>query len=894
MQTNELREKYLSFFETKGCVRKPSDVLVPRWDPSVLFTPAGMNQFKDHFLGRVKLEFTRATTCQKCLRTGDIDNVGRTAFHHTFFEMLGNFSFGDYFKREAIHWAWEFLTEKKWLGIDPGKLSATVYKDDHEAAKIWLEEIKIPQKRLQYLDEDENFWPASAPSQGTDGVCGPCSEIYHDTPDGAVEIWNLVFTQFNRVGEPAPNGEHSNLRPLPSKNIDTGMGLERCAAVLQGVDTNYHIDILRPLVEAAAEVLGMKYEPTKAGMERSAMTEDAARRLRRIADHIRACAFAVHENVYPGNKEEKYVIRRLLRRAVLDGYQMGHKEPFLHLLVPKVAELMQVPYPDLSETTTRVAKVIETEEEHFIGTVDSGLDKCEKIFSARAGGASPPVISGAEAFDMYQTFGFPPELFETMAAERGFGFDWSGYKKEMEHHGEISGSAEKNLLFKDDPLAEIKKTHKTEFVGYEHNECPAKVIAILVDGKLVQEVVGGVECDVVLDKTTFYGEKGGQVGDWGFLGSIDDISEYEKDEEKSVGIAFSVYSAKVDGELIVHHGDGFLKIGDTVLTSHNPFTRQGVARAHSATHMLHRKLRESLGAHAEQQGSKVDEDVLRFDFTNHQAVDKETLQDIEKDVNKAILSAQAVECEEMTVEKARKMGAIMLFGEKYPEHVRVIRIRGDLIEDSIELCGGTHVKNTSEIGLFKIISESSVAAGIRRIEALTGKKAVEKVMHDSALLQSIATTLKIPAEKIPERVQSLTEQVKQLQKQAKTADSRRQTVAVNVDDLIKSAETVNGVKLIACELSTDVDAARQLIDQIKQKATGVAMLFAIKGDDKVTLLTGVSRDLVDKYSAVELLRRVVPLVGGKGAGGRPDFAQGGGSDASQLAEVFVEAKKFFG
>ena len=885
MQTNELREKYLAFFETKGCVRKPSDVLVPKWDPSVLFTPAGMNQFKDHFLGRVTHEFTRATTCQKCLRTGDIDNVGRTAFHHTFFEMLGNFSFGDYFKRDAIRWAWEFLSDKKWLGIDPAKLSATVYKDDHEAAKIWLEEIKIPQKRLQYLDEDENFWPASAPSQGPDGVCGPCSEIYHDTPNGAVEIWNLVFTQFNRVGDPP-----DNLRPLPSQNIDTGMGLERCAAVLQGGDTNYHIDILRPLVETAAEVLRTKYDPKS----------DDGRRLRRIADHIRACAFAVHENVYPGNKEEKYVIRRLLRRAVLDGYQMGHKEPFLHLLVPKVAELMQVPYPDLSETTMRVAKVIETEEEHFIGTVDSGLDKCEKIFTGMSSG---DCVAGAEAFDMYQTFGFPPELFETMAAERGLGFDWSEYKREMERHGEVSGSTEKNLLFKNDPLAEIKKKHKTEFIGYEHHHedeedwehDDANVIAILADGKLVDSVPEGQMVRIILDRTSFYGEKGGQVGDKGVI-CCSKCDYIEK--------AFVVEDTQMDGELIVHIGHQYapdenddspkitLKVGDEVYLQLDRENRSAIARAHTATHLLHFALRYSLGTHAEQQGSKVDADVLRFDFTHHQAVDKQTLNRIELLVNRLILASGKVECDEMPIEEARKMGAIMLFGEKYPEEVRVVRILGE----SMELCGGTHVKNTSQISLFRIVAEESVSAGIRRITALTGLRAVEKALADSALLQSIATTFKIPADKIPERAQSLTEQVKQLQKQLKSADKLKQTADCRqqtAEDLIAKAETIGNVKLIACELSTDVDTARQLIDQIKQKTPHVAMLFAIKGDEKVTLLTGVSRDLVDKYSAVELLRRVIPLVGGKGAGGRPDFAQSGGNDASKLAEVFRRAGKWF-
>jgi len=906
MQTNELREKYLAFFETKGCVRKPSDVLVPRWDPSVLFTPAGMNQFKDHFLGRVKLEFTRATTCQKCLRTGDIDNVGRTAFHHTFFEMLGNFSFGDYFKREAIHWAWEFLTSKKWLGIDPKKLSATVYKDDHEAAKIWLEEIKLPETRLKYLDEDENFWPASAPSQGPDGVCGPCSEIYHDTPNGAVEIWNLVFTQFNRVGEPVAGTPGSNLRPLPSQNIDTGMGLERCAAVLQGVDTNYHIDILRPLVEAAAEVLGMKYEPTT----QSPALQDAARRLRRIADHIRACAFAVHENVYPGNKEEKYVIRRLLRRAVLDGYQLGHKEPFLHLLVPKVAELMQVPYPELSETTTRVAKVIETEEEHFIGTVDSGLDKCEKIFAnMRAGDC----VAGAEAFDMYQTFGFPPELFETMAAERGFGFDWSGYKREMEHHGEVSGSAEKNLLFKDDPLAEIKKTHKTEFVGYDSCECDAKVIAILANGKLVDSVPEGQTVQIVLDRTPFYGEKGGQVGDKGLILAGWNFA-YRT-------YSFIVEDTRIDGDLIIHIGHqhnkeaprqswgpyivedytySVLKVGDEV---HPCFgePRSAVTRAHTATHILHLVLRQTLGFHAEQQGSKVDADFLRFDFTHHQAVDRQTLQNIEWNVNRLILESWEVHNDEMTIEEAREMGAMMLFGEKYPERVRVVQIGEEDTDTSIELCGGTHVRNSSEVGLFKIISEESVSAGVRRITALTGMKAAEKVMHDSVLLQSIATTLKIPAEKIPEKVALLTEQVKELQKKIKTADNKQQTAAINIDELIAQAETIVGradigtLKLITSVLPfADLNAARKLIDQIKQKVESAGIVLAFVEEGKVTLLTGLSRDLTTKrLSAVQWIEHLAPIIGGTRGGGRPDLGQSGGNDPKKLPEVFKAAGKYF-
>ena len=470
MKTDELREKYLAFFETKGCVRRPSDVLVPRWDPSVLFTPAGMNQFKDHFLGRCKLEFTRATTCQKCLRTGDIDNVGRTAYHHTFFEMLGNFSFGDYFKREAIHWAWEFLTSKKWLGLEQERLSATIYLDDDEAAGIWLDEIKLPPERFQRLGEDENFWPANAPSQGPDGVCGPCSEIYYHTPFGQVEIWNLVFTQFNRVGDPP-----DNLRPLPSKNIDTGMGLERTASVLQGVESNFHIDILRPLVEAAGEVCGVRYDPA----------DENGRRLRRIADHVRACTFAAHENVYPGNKKQGYVIRRLLRRAVLDGHQMGVREPFLHKLVGRVAELMKNPYPELGQTVTTVADVIAKEEANFLATIDAGLDRIERIFTQmkeqRRG-----IVSGAEAADMFQTHGFPPELFETLAAERNLAFDWKGFREEMEQHGIESGGGQKVELFRHDPLEALKKAlHGSRFLGYETLEvADAKVIGIIASDQL--------------------------------------------------------------------------------------------------------------------------------------------------------------------------------------------------------------------------------------------------------------------------------------------------------------------------------------------------------------------------------------------------------------------------
>ncbi|MBQ8286428.1 MAG: alanine--tRNA ligase [Thermoguttaceae bacterium] len=866
--TNEIREKYLTFFESKGCVRRPSDVLVPRWDPSVLFTPAGMNQFKDHFLGRCKLDYTRATTCQKCLRTGDIDNVGRTAFHHTFFEMLGNFSFGDYFKREAIHWAWEFLTDKKWLGIDPAMLSATVYKDDHEAAKIWLEEIKLPAEKLQYLDEDENFWPASAPSEGPDGVCGPCSEIYHKTPQGEVEIWNLVFTQFNRVGNP-PN----NLRPLPSKNIDTGMGLERVTSVLQGVETNFHIDSLRPLVDAAAEVCSQKYDDQD-------LTNENGRRLRRIADHIRACSFAIHENVYPGPKEEKYVIRRLLRRAVLDGVQMGMKKPFLFHLVPVVADLMKVPYPELSETIERVQGVVASEEEHFMANIDGGLRRLDSVFKTMEE-EKRAEVQGSEAFEMYQTYGFPPELFETLAGERKYGFDWAGFEKEMERHGELSGSAEKNLLFKRDPLEGIKKANNPpEFVGYETLETEAKVLAILDGETLVEQATAegdGKALRVVLDKTPFYGEKGGQVGDSGEITTAN-------------GARFVVETTVYDGEFLVCVGKltaGTLEAGQAATAAVDKKRRAAISRAHTATHLLHAALRARLGSHAEQQGSKVDADVLRFDFTNHKALDRETLVQIERDVNEAILEAHPVSCEETPLEDARKLGAMMLFGEKYPDIVRVVKMG-----PSLEFCGGTHLKNAAQVGYCKIVAEESVGAGTRRIVAVTGAEAIAKIAQADAIETTLAGTLRVPSSEIVGRVEELLATTKKLRKELEAASKKD---AVSVDELISKAEEVAGTKFVTL-VATDADAngLRDAIDQIRRKTENAAIFFAnvdSKGG-KVSLIAAATRNLVErKFSAVEWIKAVASHVQG-GGGGRPDMAQAGGKKPEGVPAALEAAKAF--
>jgi alanyl-tRNA synthetase len=930
MKTDELREKYLAFFETKGHKRVPSDVLVPTWDPSVLFTPAGMNQFKDHFLGKVKLEFTRATTCQKCLRTGDIDNVGRTAYHHTFFEMLGNFSFGDYFKRDAINWAWEFLTGKKWLGIDPARLTVTVYTDDDEAARIWAKGVGLSADRIERCGEDENFWPANAPSQGPDGVCGPCSEIYfHPDQGNPVEIWNLVFTQFNRVGDP-PN----NLRPLPSKNIDTGMGLERTAATLQGVPTNYHIDNLFPIVRAAADVCHVKYE----------YESDNGRRLRRITDHVRACTFAVHENVYPGANKEKYVVKRLLRRAVLDGHQMGLREPFLHKLVPAVAEVMKRPYPELQDTIKRVSGVIEKEEANFFGTIDAGLNHIDRVFEQMRK-EHRVTVDGAVAAELYQTYGVPPELFESLAAEHNLAFDWQGYEEAMEQHGEASGKVQHAVMGTRGPIDSLKQAlHSTEFLGYETTEADAVVKGIIAGQPphdhlcdKMQEVGHKNPVRVVLDRTPFYGESGGQVGDSGRL--IGD------------GFEFNVTDTQKDGGLIIHHGHlarGVMREGDTVRAIADASRRDGIRRAHSATHILHYALQKNLGSHAQQQGSKVDDDWLRFDFTNLSPVSSEQLSAISTDVATQVKASAPVEWQILPLAEARKQGAMMLFGEKYPDPVRMVSMGAF----SKELCGGTHLTNTGEVEEFEILSEEGVSAGTRRITALTGAKAKQHQQDIEAATQQAAKLLSVPPTEIAESASALASRVRELRKQlagggasAKpqaagsgsapksraTYDQMKQALidtgrllsvapldvpmrlaALQADvanlekalaersaagplsgeRLLESAEQVGGVTVVVTEVpGVEANLMRQLIDQVRGKASPSAVLLASRQDeDKVTLVAGISKDLqARKLSAGDWIRPVAAAIGG-GGGGRPDMAQAGGKEPAKLPEALQIAK----
>jgi alanyl-tRNA synthetase len=866
MTTDELREAYLAFFESKGCVRKASDVLVPN-DPTVLFTPAGMNQFKREFMGLGDPSFKRATTCQKCIRTGDIENVGKTPRHMTFFEMLGNFSFGDYFKREAIHWGWEFCT--KILGIRPERLTFTVYQDDDEAFDIWHKEVGVPKDRISRLGEDDNFWPAGAPTHGPNGVCGPCSEIfYHGEGVEEVEIWNLVFTQFNRVGV-------NQLEPLPQKNIDTGMGLERTAAALQGVASNFEIDIFKPIVRMAAELLKVHYPKIQ--------DRPDGIRVRRISDHARALVFTIHENVRPGPEKQGYVVRRLLRRAVLDGYQLGMREPFLYRLAPVVAEVMRAPYPDLETSVARIETVIREEEERFLRNLENGLRMLEETYrKTQAAGSS--VISGKDAFELHATYGIPVEITESLAAERNLRVDEAGFRARQAQHEQVSrGTSEAFDVFATGPLDTLKEAYHqgSVFLGYEGTRSEGKIIGILEQGQLAESasVLGNERPAIalVLDQTPFYAEAGGQVGDTGVI--------------RGKGFVFRVEDTQRDHDFTLHLGrvtEGTVPLGGVVEAEVDGERRQAIRRAHTATHLLHHALRQVLGGHAQQAGSKVEPDRLRFDFSNPEAVGKERLRAIEDLVNERILSGDAVIWTRMPIGEARKLGAMALFGEKYPEIVRVVQV-GDY---SKELCGGTHLDRASEVGLFRIVGEESVAAGTRRITALTGKAAREAATSSEETLAAIASSLKVPASSAGQRVAALVEELKLLKKELAARQSagpagRKESA----EDLLAKAEKLGDIRVVVAELpGQSMDDLRQAIDVLRRKAgSGLAVLLASRGEDKVQLSAGMTEDLVKRgMHAGQWLKLVAPIVGG-GGGGRPDLAQAGGKDPTALPRALEQA-----
>ena len=925
MKTDEIRQKYLEFFQGKNHTLCPSDVLVPKWDETVLFTPAGMNQFKDHFLGNVELEYTRATTCQKCLRTGDIDNVGRTAYHHTFFEMLGNFSFGDYFKREAINWAWEFLTDKKWMGLDRDRLTVTIYLDDEEAGDIWKNDVGLSADRIFREDEDENFWPAEAPSKGPDGVCGPCSEIYFTPDDGKpVEIWNLVFTQFNRNGDP-PN----NLEPLPSKNIDTGMGLERMAAVTQGVETNYHIDILRPLVEAAGEVCGTRYDPQS----------DTGRRLRRIADHVRACTFAIHENTNPGAKAENSVIRTLMRRAVLDGFQLGLRDPFVFQLVPKVVELTERTYPELLETVDRVQNTMKAEESGFLNIVESGITRTQPMIESTLNSGEKS-FSGRMLFELHTTHGVPVELTEKLALDAGLEPDREAYQKLMDEHGGVSNQGGGGVMGGRGPIEEIKSEVKsTEFLGYESVETSAKVVGLVTAGnERVSELLpnDSNENILILDRTPFYAESGGQVGDKGTI--------------KVGDSTFEVLDTLKDGDVFKHVGKvscGGICEGDQATASVDQTRRSAIQRAHSATHILHYSLQQHLGSHAQQQGSKVEDDLLRFDYSNPESVDDQALQLIEDTANERVNQGAPIEAKIVPLDEARKAGAMMLFGEKYPDPCRMVSM-GDF---SKELCGGTHLTNTGDVGLMEITSDSNLSAGTRRILVMTGDRAkarrkqieeharksarllncsiidlepvVRALIEKSKLLRKLvdsgkpdsvdssdtapedagneldfsqvraslrraARLFNVDIFDVVSRIESIQAEIKKLESQLQKLES---SGGVSADELIEQAVVVGGIKVVTAEIpGGNPNLMRTTIDQIRKKASPAAVLLAAAmGDSKVILVAGLSKDLVEKgLSAGNWVKEIAPVVGG-GGGGKPDMAQAGGKQPEKISEATEKA-----
>jgi alanyl-tRNA synthetase len=865
MKTDELREAYLDYFASQGCIRRPSDVLVPN-DPTVLFTPAGMNQFKREFMGLGDPNFKRATTCQKCIRTGDIENVGKTPRHMTFFEMLGNFSFGDYFKREAIHWAWEFLT--KTLKIPASRLTFTVYLDDDEAFDIWHKEVKVPADRITRMGEDDNFWPAGAPSHGPNGVCGPCSEIfYHGEGVEEVEIWNLVFTQFNRTGP-------GQLEPLPKKNIDTGMGLERAAAALQGVRSNFEIDLFRPIVAAAADVLGIDYARVKD-------THDGVR-IRRASDHARALTFCIHENVRPGPEKQGYVIRRLLRRAVLDAYQMGQREPFLYRLPTVVAEAMHAGYPELKDSVPRIQNVIREEEERFFRNLENGLPLLNDTFK-KIKAAGSDVISGAEAFDLLSTHGIPVEVTESLATNQNLRVDMAGFEAvRVRFADESRGTTEAADVFATGPLDTLKEAyhHGSEFLGYQTTEVVGTVIGILEQGQLAESADqsdSGPPIALILDRTPFYGEAGGQVGDTGTI--------------TGANFEFRVEDTRRDHDFVLHLGrvtKGTVNLNAKATAAVDADRRQAIRRAHSATHLLHHALHRHLGKHAQQAGSKVEPDRLRFDFANPEAVGKERLEQVERTVNALVMTGSKVEWTLMPIAEARSLGAMALFGEKYPDIVRVVKM-GDF---SKELCGGTHLDNVGQVGLFKVVGEESVASGTRRITALTGQAALDFIRQEEDVLAQVAAALRVPQGQVGERVEALLEEIKALKKAA--AQRRPEAGSkVSVDDLLAGARSICNTTVIVEKVENQTpDEMRALIDGLRRKKeSGLAVLLNSVVEGKVHLVAGMSKDVVARGGhAGNWLKQVAPVVGG-GGGGRPDLAQAGGKNPEKIPEAIEQAYK---
>ena len=849
MKSSEIRHRFLEYFRRQGHAVVSSSPLVPGNDPTLLFTNAGMVQFKDVFLGQDRRPYSRATSSQRCVRAGgkhnDLENVGYTARHHTFFEMLGNFSFGDYFKREAIEFAWGFLTEE--LGLPKNRLWVTVHADDDGAAKIWLEDIKVPADRLVRLATNDNFW-----QMGDTGPCGYCTEIFYDHgadvaggPPGSedadgdryIEIWNLVFMQFNR-------DEKGVLHPLPKPSVDTGMGLERISAVMQGVHSNYDIDLFQELIAAAARATGVDDLDNNS--------------LKVVADHIRACSFLITDGVIPGNEGRGYVLRRIIRRAIRHGYKLGQSKPFFHTLVADLARVMGEAYPELVAAQGRVEQVLKQEEERFAETLEHGMAVLEGAMQKE-----DRMLDGSTVFKLYDTYGFPLDLTADIARERGFTVDFAGFEAEMEQQRNRARAASRFTM----QTAVDYTGQATEFHGYDTLRVDAEVLAIYRDGSSVQQVEAGDSAVVVLDRTPFYAESGGQVGDAGQI--------------VSGSAAFDVADTlKIQATVFGHHGRveaGRLAVGDRVTAQVDAKQRHRAAYNHSATHLMHAALREVLGSHVAQRGSLVDAQRTRFDFSHTQQVTAEELARVEDLVNQEIRRNVPVEARLMKYDDAIKAGAMALFGEKYGDEVRVIGM-GDF---STELCGGTHVQRSGDIGSFKIVAESGVAAGIRRIEAVTADGALEYARSQERQLGEIAGMLRAPTPEIGAKLAQTLDHVKALEKELARLKSK--VAASQGDDLVSAARDVNGGKLLVAKLDgADAKALRETIDKLKDKlGSAIVMLASAEGADKVTLIAGVTADLAGKVKAGDLVGHVASQVGGKG-GGRPELAQGGGTDVAKL------------
>ncbi|OIO34424.1 MAG: alanine--tRNA ligase [Candidatus Omnitrophica bacterium CG1_02_40_15] len=860
MKTNEIRERFLRFFEERGHRIYPSDSLVPRNDPSLLFTGAGMNQFKEEFLGRVKGP-KRAATCQKCLRTGDLENVGRTAGHHTFFEMLGNFSFGDYFKKDAISWAWEFLTKE--LDLKEKDLWISVYKDDREAYEIWRGAVKIPEEKILKLAEKDNFWPSNAPAAGPNGPCGPCSEIFFGGPDGA-EVWNLVFTQFDRR-------DGGKLEPLPNKNIDTGMGLERIARVLQGKKTNFEIDSFVPIIDAIKEIADI---PLTLTLSPEGRGEGEGQKVNAIADHIRAVVFAISDGVLPSNEERGYVIRKLIRKAFWYGRGISLDKPFLYKVVPVVSHVMKKPYPELVEHRENISQIVMEEEKRFKNTIDEGTERLKvMLVESKSSG----ILSGEHVFRLYDTYGFPWELTQEIAEGENIKVDIKGFEALMENQRSASkqGSKIAGNIFNVKGNINIKLPDISPFIE-DKEEIETHVLQIVSDGNLKNEIEEKEKGSIFLKETNFYGEKGGQAGDRG---------ELLKDGKIIASVINAIDVAGRTQHEIEIKG-GILKAGDRVTARVDIERRLNIRKNHTATHLLHNALRKALGLHVKQAGSMVAPERLRFDFTHFKQVTDEELSRIEDIVNENIRKDNVVKIDNLSLEEAKKIDVIALFGEKYGDVVRMVSV-GDY---SRELCGGTHVTRTGEIGIFKIISESSIASGVRRIEAITSKFAYEKIKQEEGLIKEVAKELNVRPEDITKEIERLTDKLKQAEKTLKIFINKN--ASNNVDEALGSIKKIKGIDVIIREIKdADPSFLRKNADLVKDRLMNGIFILVSEKDGKIALITGVGKSLqAGKFDAVKILNDIGADFGIKG-GGRKDFAQAGSRSGPKIQGILKKAEE---